>query len=131
MQASIASSRLDTYLPCGKDRTNPSRDRFVAETRKGIEAAAAANISDEGREEKGAKLSRIPTSILLIKVITLRTKSANLILIDVKLGAVWRRRGWAYKKRMRMRLEWKTRARAREGEEGVERVRRRGRIRLK
>lgn len=115
MQASIASSRLDTYLPCGKDRTNPSRDRFVAETRKGIEAAAAAaaNISDGGREEKGAKLSRIPTSILLIKVITLRTKSANLILIDVKLGAVWRRRGWAYKKRMRMRLEWKMRARAR------------------
>jgi len=105
----------------------------VAETRKGVEAvAAAANISDGGREEKGAKLSRIPTSILLIKVITLRTKSANLILIDVKLGAVWRRRGWAYKKRMRMRLEWKTCARARtRGAKGVERAWRRGRIRLK
>lgn len=126
MHASIASSRLDTYLPCGKDRTNPSRDRFVAETRKGVEAAAAAaaNIRRRARGKGGKTLSRIPTSILLIKVITLRTKSANLILIDVKLGAVWRRRGWAYKKRMRMRLEWKTRARARGGGEGVERMRR-------
>lgn len=117
------SSRLGTYLPCGKDRTNPSRDRFVAEARKDVEAAAAATAerrrrrrrlasATRGREEKGQN-SRIPTSILLIKVITLRTESANLILIDVKLGSVWRRRGCAYKKRMRMRLEWKARERAR------------------
>lgn len=116
------SSRLGTYLPCGKDRTNPSRDRFVAEARKDVEAAAAAATAERrrrrlasatrGREEKGQN-SRIPTSILLIKVITLRTESANLILIDVKLGSVWRRRGCAYKKRMRMRLEWKARERAR------------------
>lgn len=32
--------------------------------------------------------ARIPTSILLIKVITLRSESANLILIDVKLGGM-------------------------------------------
>lgn len=42
---------------------------------------------------------------MLIKVITLRTESANLILIDVKLGGMEKARGWAYKKRMR--LEWR------------------------
>lgn len=63
MQASIiASSRLGTYLPCGKDRTNASRDRFVAEARKDVEAVAAvvaaaaatANIGGEGGREEGA-----------------------------------------------------------------------------
>lgn len=37
--------------------------------------------------------AHIPTSILLIKVITLRSESANLILIDVKLGSMAEEKG--------------------------------------
>lgn len=48
--------------------------------------SAAEKARMENRRRGGRRRSRIPTSILLIKVITLRTESANLILIDVKLG---------------------------------------------
>lgn len=53
-------------------------------------AAAAGGLTSatEKCERKRGQNSRIPTSILLIKVITLRTESANLILIDVKLGGM-------------------------------------------
>lgn len=53
---------------------------------KAVAATVAATSISNVRHEGLRGNSRIPTSILLIKVITLRTESANLILIDVKLG---------------------------------------------
>lgn len=52
-----------------------------------VAAARRLTSATEGERKRGQN-SRIPTSILLIKVITLRTESANLILIDVKLGGM-------------------------------------------
>lgn len=56
---------------------------FAAEKARGGKIGLAA-VGGQ-RRRRGRRRSRIPTSILLIKVITLRTESANLILIDVKL----------------------------------------------
>lgn len=80
---------------------------FAAEKATGRQDRLAA-VGGQ-RRRRGRRRSRIPTSILLIKVITLRTESANLILIDVKLrrydggGAV--RRCSARKERRRWN-EW-------------------------
>ena len=72
------------YLPCGKGRANLSREN-VARVYSRLKRHGEARSVGGQRRRRGRRRSRIPTSILLIKVITLRTESANLILIDVKL----------------------------------------------
>lgn len=56
---------------------------------------------------------RIPTSILLIKVITLRSESANLILIDAKLGGMAEEKGGGVEGLEVM--AWRGRIRSKEG----------------
>lgn len=64
--------------------------------------------------------ARIPTSILLIKVITLRSESANLILIDVKPSGMAEEKGVGGGGRgVVLGLEvmaWRGRIRSKEGE---------------